>query len=137
MYVRKKVRRYQPRPRRRAGADAQDTTPPPERLYVSYAVVESYRDELGQPRQRTVLELGAHPSLQPKLAQLEARAAELATRLAADEADPARQKRVTFYRGALGRVHEEIARLELIATALGEPSRARGAPERQIDRAAS
>lgn len=101
MYVRKRTRRYQPRPRRWVrmpdgrllklsprelesyGLRVADEDPTPEAVYVSYAVVESYRDEQGRPRQRQVADLGPHPTVEAKLAHLRERCGELAAKVKA------------------------------------------------------
>lgn len=112
-----KLPAYQPR-RAAPGEDA-----PPERVYVSYAVVESHRDHLGRPRQRMILELGEHPDLQAKLAGARERVKELSERTSARASD---ERGAGLNRRALERAEQELVRLEEIERSLARP--ARGAP---------
>lgn len=110
MYIRRSERRY--RPRAVAGQQV------PERVYLSYAVVASYRDQQGRPRQRTLLGLGRHPSVESKLAALELERIRLSERHEAAARNPARAALATITARSLTRLEGEMARLQEIADQL-------------------
>lgn len=118
MFIKRSVRRYQPR---RSPTEGQASAP--ERLYVSYAVIESYRDELGRPRQRTLITLGADPSLARRQGQLEADHERLGAQLAAAQARGERVGALALRRRRLERIEADIAHVAQIAAALGARSR--------------
>lgn len=84
-----------------------------EKVSVTYSVVESYRDEAGQVRQRTITGLGKHTTVESKLAELH------------DEFQRASDSSMAFLATVIPRM--EIARLEPIARSRVRASAAGGA----------